>query len=922
GLYPDRRRMEGGGSCPFAWQLVESQAMINARMERILNGDLLESVERPGRYLGGEVNSVNKDLAKVDFRICLAFPDLYDLGLANVGLLILYSLLNRQAGVWAERTYAPALDMEERMRARSIPLWSWESKTPLGEFDAIGFTLQYELCFTNVLNMLELSSIPIRRDERDDRHPVILAGGPCVFNPEPIADFIDAFVIGDGEEVVVEIVRALRETRGRPREEKLRALAGIEGVYVPLLAELAELRDGSRVVLNGGLLEQNCQEDVERWLAGKASLADLPAAIRKRLILDLNQTPYVTDYIVPWVEQVHDRVSLEIFRGCMRGCRFCQAGMITRPVRERSLETIAAIVEDTRKKTGYEELTLMSLSSCDYSQAFRMVRQTVAQLAPHHVGVSMPSTRVDGFNMEIAETIAGYKRSNWTFAPEAGTQRLRDAIAKPITQEELLAKTEQVFAGGWGHIKLYFMIGLPTETEEDVIGIAELANEVLRCGRKKNPRARINLGVSTHVPKPHTPFQWSRQISIDETRALQRLLRSRIRNKTAMKFGYHDAETSFLEGVFSRGDRRVGRALQEAHRLGCRFDGWSEHFRFATWREAFERSGVDAEFYHKEIPVDRPLPWDHVDSLVTKEFHRKEWEKTLACTPIEDCRLDAHCYMCGPITRFPKGKANPCVNMIHSTRKGLENDRIALEKHRKDRPQGEQPVGPKLAPGLRPSASPLQRLRFRFAKVGPLRFLSHLELMRAFQRALRRAEIPMAFSQGFSPHPKLSFATALPVGIESEAEWADVELAKRVEPEAFLLRLNATLPDGLEALETREVPLEALSLTSQLQASTYRITNGADWDEQVTDRMEGLLRAEEVWRERKSKKGKKRVNIRPFIHSLNLEEERAGHSHPRGLLVTLADHSGGKGRPTEIAELVWGGPGHYHIRKVSSQFRN
>ncbi len=918
---------------------------------------ILASVERPARYLGGEVNSVRKDLADVDVRFCLAFPDLYDLGLANVGLLILYSLLNKQHGVWCERTYAPAMDLEARMRDRELPLWSWESKTPLIKFDCLGFTLQYEMCYTTVLNMLDLAGIPLRSVDRDERHPIIIAGGPCVFNPEPLADFIDAFVIGDGEEVIVEIVEVMRGTKDRPRDERLRALAQVEGVYVPMMFETATLTDGTIIVLSDGLLKQNVVGDLMQWPTDPARLRSrlgldpplgphpssliphpLAAAIRKRLVLDLNATPYVTDYIVPWVQQVHDRVSLEIFRGCMRGCRFCQAGMITRPVRERSLETIANIVDETRRKTGYEELTLMSLSSCDYSQAFSLVKQTVEQLAPHNVSVSMPSTRVDGFNMEVAEVIAGYKKSNWTFAPEGGTQRMRDAISKPITEDELLTKTEQVFAGGWGHVKLYFMIGLPTETDEDVVGIAKLANEVQRRGRKANPRAKVNLGVSTHVPKPHTPFQWAQQIGVKETIRRQHLVRDALRDKKAVKFGHHDAETSFLEGVFSRGDRRLGRALEEAHKLGCKFDGWTEHLKLDAWREAFERAGIDAAKYLDEIPVARPLPWDHIDCFVTKEFHKREWAQTQANAPIEDCRLDAHCYLCGPINEFPKGKANPCVHMIHSTQAGMKRDAVKLEEYRDTRDgatgrrgDGENggneavsPTRPVAHSPSRPSAVAVQRLRFRFTKLKAMRWLSHLELQSVMERALRRAELPMAFSQGFSPRPKLAFATALPVGLASEAEWADVELRERLEVADFIQRVAEQLPEGLELIEASEVALSLLSLASQQEAAVYTIAKCEmrNANIKLKDRVAELLAADELWVERKTKNGPKRINVRPLLLSIEVVSHSATQPASHRLFVTLADGSAGKGRPGEVTALLFGDGADTEIVKVEARFAN
>ncbi|HOJ23327.1 MAG TPA: TIGR03960 family B12-binding radical SAM protein, partial [Armatimonadota bacterium] len=540
-------------------------------LSRILEDEILPRVEKPSRYLGCEVNATRKEAAPGDVRIALAFPDLYDLGLPNLGLLILYDILNRREGVHAERVYAPGLDLEAILRERRLPLFSLESRTPLAQFDCIGFTLQYELCYTNLLNMLDLAGIPLQSSQREDRHPIILAGGPCALNPEPLADFIDAFAIGDGEEVIVEIAEALRATKGVPRAERLRRLAEIEGVYVPALYETRTLPDGT--VLPVG------------------------PKVRKRVVA-LEGAPFPTEYVVPFTQQVHDRVSLEVLRGCTQGCRFCQAGMMNRPVRERSLKTLRELQEAALRATGYEEIALASLSTCDYSRVRSLVAQTVEAATPWGTAVSLPSLRLDSFSVDLVEMVQSMRKSGLTFAPEAATPRLRAVINKGITDEDLLETTAEVFRRGWEVVKLYFMIGLPTETEEDVAAIAELSRRVLAGGRSFRRNARINLGVSTFVPRPHTPFQWERQISLEETQAKQRLLAERLRG--GVKFGRHDAFASYLEGVFARGDRRVGGALLEAWRRGARMDAWSEHFDFARWQEAFATVGLNPDDYLRE----------------------------------------------------------------------------------------------------------------------------------------------------------------------------------------------------------------------------------------------------------------------------------------------------------------------------------
>ncbi len=454
-----------------------------SHLAALLESEVLARVEKPSRYLGCEWNTVHKDLAEVDVRMALAFPDLYDLGLSNLGLLILYSILNRQPGVWAERAYMPALDLEAQLVARGLPLFSLESKTPLSRFDAIGFTLQYELSYSNILQMLKLSGIPLRAAQRDTDMPLLIAGGPGAFHPEPLADFFDAFVIGDGEDVILELVQALRETKRLDRDAQLNRLADIPGIYVPALYPLKQTARGE-------------------WIPDTDS-----RVILKRSVASLDATPFPTDYIVPFTHQVHDRVSLEVLRGCTQGCRFCQAGMLYRPVRERSLETLAQVTRETIAKTGYEEMSLSSLSTCDYSQVRGLVDQAVDLGMPDNVSISLPSLRLDSFSVDLADMVASMRKTGLTFAPEAASPRMRAVIDKWIPDEELIEVTGQVYARGWDVVKLYFMIGLPTENDEDVLAISNLAKRVLPHGRQYNKKARVNLGVSTFVPKPFTPFQ-------------------------------------------------------------------------------------------------------------------------------------------------------------------------------------------------------------------------------------------------------------------------------------------------------------------------------------------------------------------------------------------------------------------------------
>lgn len=823
-------------------------------LSSIVEESILPNVEKPSRYLGCEVNAIRKEPAQVDLRIALAFPDLYDLGLPNLGILILYEALNRLDGVQAERVYMPAADMEAALRERGLPLFSLETRTPLDRFDCIGFTLQYELCYTNILSMLEMAGIPLLSRDRGDGHPLVIAGGPCAFNPEPLADFMDAFAIGDGEDVVLEIAAAIRETQGRPRAERLRRLAGIEGVYAPALYDTHALPDGT--VIPAG------------------------PTVRRRVVTDLDAAPFPANYIVPFTQQVHDRLSLEVLRGCTQGCRFCQAGFTNRPVRERSLGALKALEEDALRATGYEEVALSSLSTCDYSRVKTLVEQAVRIATPAGAAVSLPSLRLDSFSVDLSEMVQSVRKSGLTFAPEAATPRMRAAINKWIPDEHLLATTGEVFARGWEVIKLYFMIGLPGEEDADVAAIADLSRRVLAHGRSVRRGARVNLGVSTFVPRPHTPFQWERQITIEETQEKQRLLHSQLRS--GLKFGRHEAAASFLEGVFSRGDRRLGAVLLEAWRRGCRMDAWAEHFDFPRWMEAFAAAGVEPAGYLRERDPNEPLPWDHIDTFVSKEYLREERERARRGEASLDCRYD-RCHLCGVLEQ----EQALCMTMRHSSREGV-------------RAEADWRM-PELPP--RPELSPAQKLRFRFTKAGPTRFLSHLELLNAWTRALRRAGVPIAYSQGFHPQPKLAFGTALSLGVASEGEYADVVLNEARPPAEVAAALNAVLPEGIRILAAGEVPLNTPALMAQIAAVRYRVMlpAGLASPAEAKAQVQAFLARGECPIVRQGKKGPRPMDIRPMVRELQLLPDE----EPVTLEMLLLEAEGARCRPADVLRALF-----------------
>jgi radical SAM superfamily enzyme YgiQ (UPF0313 family) len=549
-------------------------------MKDIIQEKILPNVLKPARYIGNELNSIHKDWDKIPFKALLAYPDTYEIGMSNLGIQILYHILNDQKGVLAERVAAPWPDMEQQLTTNNLQIFSLESWKPIKEFDLIGFGIGHELTYTNIINILHLGNIPIWQKERKDNDPLVMGGGPCVFNPEPIADFFDFFVIGEAEEAILDIVNNLRKAKGqRPKAERLKELAKIPGIYVPSLVN-------------------------------KTS---------KRIIKDFDNTFYPTKPIIPYIEAIHDRAVLEIMRGCKWGCKFCQAGWTYRPVREKSLEKLVNLAEETITNTGYEELSLISLSSSDYSKIDELAKILAKKYESKRINVSLPSMRTNTFSIKLAKEISRVRPSGVTLAPEAGTQRLRDLIGKNMSEEHIFDGVKSAFSEGIESIKLYFMLGLPTETEEDLAGICELSKQILQLGRSITKRARVTVNLATFIPKPHTPFQWEKQITVDETIEKQKFIKDNLKVK-GITVRWHGAQSSFLEGVFSRGDKKLAKVIEKAWQLGARLDAWSEHFKFEIWQQAFTECGIDPNEYLKERKTDEPLPWDNIDTGVPKEI--------------------------------------------------------------------------------------------------------------------------------------------------------------------------------------------------------------------------------------------------------------------------------------------------------------
>ena len=867
---------------------------------------LLPLVEKPTRYLGNERGAIRKNLDGVAVRVALAFPEVYEIAQSHLGLQILYEILNRRPDVAAERAYAPWPDLEALLRARGLPLVSLENHLPLADFHVVGFSLQYELTYTNLLTMLELGGIPLRASARTTDHPLVIAGGPCAFNPEPLAPFLDAVVLGDGEQAVLDVVDAVRAWDRRDRGELLAALAGIAGVYVPSFFTPRYHADGT--------------------LAAVEARAGAPAQVRKRILPDLDAFPPPTNPVIPNLKIVHDRAAVEVMRGCVKGCRFCQAGYIYRPLRERDPERVVAQTTELMARTGYEEVSLLSLSTGDYSGVNPVLKALMDRLAPERVAVSLPSTRVDALSPRILEEIRRVRKTGFTLAPEAGTQRLRDVIQKEYREDELLAAARSFSELGWRTLKLYFMIGLPSETEEDVRGIAELAQRVRRAA---NGRLKVTASVSTFSPKPHTPFQWAAQLDQADTQARQALLRSEL-GRRGIEFRWHDSGLSWLEGVFARGDRRLADVLETAYRLGARFDGWSDRCRLGLWEQALAAHGLDAAFYLRRRPLAEVLPWEHLDAGVSKKFLSAELARAVQGVLTPDCSIE-RCTYCGAcdfkavrnVDFHPEGakgglhhgaRISRWAELLVPNADGEEfpewetrtwrrvRERVRLTKRQHpgsalatdaplpapldrtpaaDRvPQGEGnaeewlgAVPSSLAPAAEPSRG-VQRIRVRYRKIGPARFIGTREMSSVFARAARRARLPVAFSNGHHPLPRMAFGPALPVGCSSDDEYLDVDLSETRAPAELVTALGAELPDGFELLDGGEITPGTASIDASTAACVWRVdVSSLD----VPPAPELLARAVSAFTDapallvRKTVKGTQRtIDARPFVQRLTL----------------------------------------------------
>ncbi len=796
----------------------------------------LPLVSKPARYINAEINSVHKDRSKVKTTVCLFFPDTYEVGMSHLGLKILYHILNAREDTACERVFSPWTDYEKKLRASGRSLASLESNLPLSEFDIIGVTLQYELSYSNILTGLDLAGIPIRAADRTDKHPIVIAGGPCAMNPEPLSDFIDVFFLGDAEEAVHEIVDLKQQHEHRPAF--LEAIARRGGFYVP----------GTSV---GGV-------------------------VTRRVLKSIEHAPYPDKPVLPFLKPVHDRVTVEVARGCIRGCRFCQAGMIYRPYRERNPETVKTLLHDSLRCTGYEELSLASLSAGDYTDIQPLVIDLMGKYRDSRVSISLPSLRVGTLTPEMVRAIADTRKTGFTLAPEAGTERLRRVINKPLSDRDLFHAAETIFNNGWNVLKLYFMIGLPTETDEDLDGIVRLVNEIFTIGRNASRRpVQLNITLSAFVPKPHTAFQWVGQASLEEIRSKQIHLEQRLRRR-GIALKPHNAEMSLLEGAFARGERTLGRVVQEAVRLGCRFDGWSECFDFKTWERAFAQFGMAMPAYAcRTFGRGEPLPWDYVQSGVSREFLQTEYQRALAAETTENCRVE--CRQCG--LECEDGGTNSLGRPAASVQRAepAEGSGTAHTSE-KEKEESERPT----------------RIRFQYTKNGRMRFLSHLDLMALFHRAAVRAEIPLLFSQGFNPHPKIAFGPALSVGMESEAEYLDMEISRITSLDQITQALGGALPRGIQIKSSRIIPLKAPSLSGSIGRYVYTVKIPAPYSEGIDRCISAFLGQPTAIVE----KDGKQKDIRPLVETI----ERGPSSDT--IIATLQDSGESKVRIQDVLRLL------------------
>lgn len=808
---------------------------------------ILQRVEQPSRYLGSEVNAVKKDHKGLLFSVALAFPDLYEVGTSHFGLQILYHILNSHKTIAAERVFAPAADFEAYLRSSNTPLFSLETRRPLDKFDMIGFSLLYELNFTNVLTMLDLANIPFYSKQRDISHPFIISGGPCTCNPETVAEIFDAIVIGDGENVIVEMSNAWikwKEDSGKDKEALLKAWSQIEGVYIP------------------SFFEEKFDENKFQILTPRFSNY---SKITRCIVSDLNEAPFPDKPVIPYGRPIHDRLRLEIARGCSRGCRFCQAGMIYRPVRERSLENIINISNKSIASTGYEDVSLLSLSTGDYCSLTPLLERLMAMYESEHIAVSFPSLRAGSLTPELVNLVKKVRKTGFTIAPEAGSQRLRNVINKNIDEEDIIHSVNTALGMGWQSIKLYFMVGLPTETDDDIKELIELVYKLRKSRIRKS--SAINVSVSTFIPKAHTPFQWYPQISLEESE--EKI--GRIKNNldiSGINFKWQNPKASFLEGLWARGDRKLNGLLVTAYEKECKFDGWSDKFRYGLWEEAISSAGIDPAFYlFRKRTISEHLPWDHIDVRVTKDFLISEFDRALLAETSDDCRnICNSCGVCDFVGIEPKFYKN-----------NREVIKVNSEK-------------------IEPVKRNFKKLKITFHKKDRAKFFGHLEMINIFLRAIRRSGINVAYSQGFHPMPKISFEDTLPIGMESLCETLYLTVAADTQPFLIIEKLNEQLPEGLSVIGCEEDQnLKDKSFKAAIYLYEVILSPGG-FDKNSLELFE---KGADTVIERTNKKGAlKKIDLKEVISSIDLIS-------PVRLKMTLSSGSGIMVRPAEVIKKIF-----------------